>query len=116
MGSQVEEREVIKKTGCLPPCYYSEFTLVEQVEGFYFEYGMALAYATTEIKTMTEDWVYPGLSFIAEFGGALGLFLGFSFYMIWDMIVFFQEKLGGKKSGNKLGSSENVTSTNDLKL
>ena len=35
-----------------------------------------------------EDWVYPGLSFIAEFGGALGMFLGFSFYMFWDLGEF----------------------------
>ena len=25
-------------------------------------------------------------SFISEFGGALGLFVGFSFMMIWDII------------------------------
>ena len=37
-----------------------------------------------QVRTETEDWVYPGLSFIAEFGGALGMFLGFSFYMFWD--------------------------------
>ena len=35
-----------------------------------------------QITTLSEDWVYPELSFIAEFGGALGLFVGFSFYMI----------------------------------
>ena len=31
-----------------------------------------------------EVLVYPFLSFIAEFGGCLGLFLGFSFMTIWD--------------------------------
>ena len=30
--------------------------------------------------------VYPLESFISEFGGALGLFVGFSFMMIWDII------------------------------
>ena len=29
--------------------------------------------------------VYPLESFISEFGGALGLFVGFSFMMIWDI-------------------------------
>ena len=53
--SQVEEREVIQKTGCLPPCFYSEFTLIEKVEGFYNDYGMALAYATTEVKIVKID-------------------------------------------------------------
>ena len=79
---------------------YSEYTLVEDIPGFMNDYGMGLAFATTEVsllsimerlipsfcqvRTETEDWVYPGLSFIAEFGGALGMFLGFSFYMFWD--------------------------------
>ena len=85
------------------PGEYSEYTLVEDIPGFMNDYGMGLAFATTEVtflflsideeviilttcqvRTETEDWVYPGLSFIAEFGGALGMFLGFSFYMFWD--------------------------------
>ena len=40
-------------------------------------------------KTVTrkkEVWIYPIESLISEFGGALGLFLGFSFMMIWDMM------------------------------
>ena len=40
-------------------------------------------------KTLTrknEVWIYPIESFVSEFGGALGLFLGFSFLMIWDIV------------------------------
>ena len=35
----------------------------------------------------TEEYVYDFFSFVAELGGALGLFLGFSFFMFWDFIV-----------------------------
>ena len=35
---------------------------------------------------MEEVLVYPFESFMAEFGGALGLFLGVSFMTIWDGI------------------------------
>ena len=45
-----------------------------------------------QITTLSEDWVYPELSFIAEFGGALGLFVGFSFYMIWDVMEWMVGK------------------------
>ena len=45
-----------------------------------------------KIITETEDWVYPEISFIAEFGGALGLFVGFSFYMIWDIAEWLLNK------------------------
>ena len=40
-------------------------------------------------KTLTrknEVYMYPIESFVSEFGGALGLFLGFSFLMIWDIV------------------------------
>ena len=45
-----------------------------------------------KIITETEDWVYPEISWIAEFGGALGLFVGFSFYMIWDIAEWLLSK------------------------
>ena len=32
--------------------------------------------------------VYPLASLVADFGGTLGLFLGFSFMMLWDGVVF----------------------------
>ena len=95
--SQVEEREVLQATNCLPPCQYSEFKLVQNNKGFYAYYGMNLAYATTEIVTETEDWVYPGLSFIAEFGGALGLFVGVSFYTFWDIMEWIIKKYCSKE-------------------
>ena len=34
----------------------------------------------------TEELIYPWTSLVAEFGGALGLFLGVSFMTIWDGI------------------------------
>ena len=40
--------------------------------------------------------VYPLSSFVAEVGGTLGLFLGFSFLALWDMmenlLAFIQKK------------------------
>ena len=39
-----------------------------------------------DFKVETEELIYPWQSLVAEFGGALGLFLGFSFMTIWDSI------------------------------
>ena len=36
----------------------------------------------------TEVWTHGPGSLIVEFGGALGLFTGFSFYMFWDVLKF----------------------------
>ena len=48
----------------------------------------AVSFASTEVTTMEEVYLYPILSFLAEFGGALGLFLGFSFLMLWDFVYY----------------------------
>ena len=48
--SQVEEREVLERTQCLPPCLYSEFTMVQYTEEFFFEFGLGIAYASTEVS------------------------------------------------------------------
>ena len=40
---------------------------------------ISLTYVTTDILEEEEVLVYPVDSLISEFGGALGLFLGFSF-------------------------------------
>ena len=53
----------------------------------------SLSFSTDVLTVMEEDYVYPLDSFIAEFGGALGLFLGFSFLMIWDLIQFGIESI-----------------------
>ena len=37
-----------------------------------------------------EELIYPWQSLVAEVGGALGLFLGFSFIAIWDSLVSFK--------------------------
>ena len=53
----------------------------------------SLAFSTNVLTVREEEYVYPLDSFIAEFGGALGLFLGFSFLMIWDLIQFGLESI-----------------------
>ena len=44
---------------------------------FSTEFGIILSFTRTEIFEVKE--VYGFVSFVSEFGGALGLFLGFSF-------------------------------------
>ena len=43
-------------------------------------------YVSTDIRYEKEAWVYPAVSFIAELGGSLGLFVGFSFLTVWDCL------------------------------
>ena len=41
---------------------------------------------------------YPFITLLADFGGVLGLFIGFNFLMIWDIIVFVIEKIKALKN------------------
>ena len=50
--------------------------------------GIVLRLSESKVKSKTEKVIYSVESFISEFGGAMGLFLGFSFIMLWDLLVF----------------------------
>ena len=43
-----------------------------------------------------EALMYPPTSFVAEVGGALGLFLGFSFLGLWDIIIKIVQFISNK--------------------
>ena len=58
----------------------------------------SLTYVTTDILEEEEVLVYPVDSLISEFGGALGLFLGFSFLGLLTTIGECLEKLFSKIS------------------
>ena len=48
--------------------------------------------ASSKIKVKKQTLIYPLVSFLAEMGGSLGLFLGFSLMMVWDgfeKIIYF---------------------------
>ena len=40
--------------------------------------------ANMEITEESKHYMYDFESFVLEFGGSLGLFLGFSFFTLWD--------------------------------
>ena len=52
------------------------------------EFAFGLNFVSTDIRIEREVEIYPLLSFVSELGGSLGLFLGFSFLTIWDMIDY----------------------------
>ena len=55
--------------------------------------GVRFLIAKNEIIEETEILAYGIVSFLAEFGGALGLFLGFSFYSLWDLAEPISNKI-----------------------
>ena len=47
----------------------------------------SFGYSSTDMTVNEEDMLYPLPSFVAEVGGALGLFLGFSFFSLWVVLI-----------------------------
>ena len=80
--------DILEDVGCLKPCAYNEFKFVSSSPVEVPELPDAVILWPASKRTQIEEEVllYPFTSFLAEFGGALGLFLGFSFLTIWQEI------------------------------
>ena len=50
-------------------------------------------FSSTKLTVIKEIWSYSTLDFVADCGGLLGLFIGFNFVMIWELIVFIYQKI-----------------------
>ena len=81
---------VRRLTGCKTPCSYLQYkgvgNKVWRLDKNLTVLQLALSFASTEVALMKEILIYPLTSFLAEVGGSLGLFLGFSLLMVWDLI------------------------------
>ena len=86
--SLAEFDDIVETIGCMKPCSYKEFKFVNSnPEEVPSSPGMVIFWpASKNTKIEEEVLLYPFTSFLAEFGGALGLFLGFSFLTIWQEI------------------------------
>ena len=52
-----------------------------------------ITFSSTTVTVKKEVESYSQLDFVADCGGLLGLFIGFNFVMIWDIIVFIHQKI-----------------------
>ena len=59
---------------------------------------LQLIFSSTQVTIMKEEYIYPFRSLLGEFGGALGMFFGFSFVMIWDLLKMMLDFLLAKLS------------------
>ena len=86
-------------TGCLKPCHYKKYSFLAEHNFKSTDYKIELWAVSSKTRIETEALIYPMSSLVAEFGGTLGLFLGFSFISLWDsfdtlkrLVVFFRKE------------------------
>ena len=82
------QQKLFNITGCEIPCNYIHYSVVgtpvkDEVKGSLY---ISLFYTSTDTMRSQEVLLYPFDSLVSEFGGALGLFLGFSFLGLLDII------------------------------
>ena len=77
------------QTGCLFPCTYNQYRLMATDLTELNQFGATLVYGSLSTIVLREYLIYPFESLVADFGGTLGLFVGFSFVMLWDVVQFF---------------------------
>ena len=91
-------KDVAEIYGCQKPCTYRELKFADElpIGKKDFGTGVFLVLADPEIRVETETQIYTLQSLVGEVGGSLGLFLGFSFFMIWDWTKLFYDFLKNK--------------------
>ena len=74
------------ETGCNVPCKYTEYSLpTSSVDTYTVDTTFGILMASKKVEKRTQMFMYPFPSSVSESGGALGLFVGFSFNMLWDL-------------------------------
>ena len=86
-------QEIVETTGCRKPCTYTEYKFTsstpdEDPRSTIPNDQIFIAFWAVSRTTHVEEEVllYPFLSLVSDFGGSLGLFLGFSFMTLWQEI------------------------------
>ena len=101
-----EELEFIRRvTGCGKPCNYLEYKFHGEAIPSSFKLSDSSNYFVFSLLAQTrftsvekEELLYPSSTMVAEVGGTLGLFLGFSFMTIWDGAIWMRDYFGFCKS------------------
>ena len=81
----------MKNISCFEPCSYMRIKVIKtsEMEG----HGSLRLHFNKKVQETVAYYSYDDLSFIAELGGYVGLFLGASFYQTADLFQFATEVL-----------------------
>ena len=110
-----EAKDITKRTGCRclkfimiqkarKPCRYRSYSRVGPGRKTNFNASLpvfSIYSVSNDTRVEEEELIYPLSSLVAEFGGTLGLFLGFSFITLWDGASRFGQILCEIKSGQQ---------------
>ena len=79
-----DQAHVQETTGCFLPCTYTEYKVAAREKKDFGRFGLLLSYGWTRTTVLREFYIYDFPTLVSDFGGSLGLFVGFSFFMLWN--------------------------------
>ena len=85
--SILEAKGIFQETGCIKPCTYNDYRFIGESETTNFggkDFTFSLWAVSNNTSIEKEVLIYSLESMVADLGGTLGLFLGFSFMTLWD--------------------------------
>ena len=93
-AASMEFSELYNYTGCRVPCTYTEYSLVDTpVVGLEKLLGIFIMFGSGTEVIAKDQRVYTWDLFVADMGGCLGLFLGFSLLALIDFMVILFSKV-----------------------
>ena len=82
-----DQAHVQETTGCFLPCTYTEYKVAAREKKDFGKFQLLLSYSSTKVTVVKEFYLYDFPTLVSDFGGSLGLFVGFSFFMLWDFCI-----------------------------
>ena len=76
-----------------PPCAYHKYDVKETIVGDPLDKGLLLIKFLPKMTVSEQYWSYGFMTYVAENGGFVGLFLGYSVLHVRDLMEFFVKNL-----------------------
>ena len=92
----MEDSDIAMQTKCLKPCAYKKYEIMGDPSSTGFEsdfFVLSVLSVSNATMVETEQLIYQLSELVADFGGTLGLFLGFSFITVWDGALYLTNVL-----------------------
>ena len=80
------QKDRLERLGCLLPCSYTEYKVFKAQTYDFANFGFSLSFGSVVTTVRREYLIYPILSLVSDMGGSLGLFLGFCFFAMFDIL------------------------------
>lgn len=84
--SKKDKFYIVNSTGCLYPCNYLEYRVGSKRTTNVGQFGLWITFGSVATTVEKEFYSYQFDSLVSDYGGSLGLFIGFSFFALWDIV------------------------------